>query len=171
MSEESPPEEMEGDGTEEASDDEVSSDIEVDDSDIEEEDDDDALEDFDIGPPQQGESFASPPPRTRQDPPVTLPEPVEQSESPEPSAVPSGPGITAEGFEEVIEKKNGQEQSNFTIREAFEAGTLKPGVYYRTKKGGLFTNLGLVAVKLTERQFERMQTDPAYREEVFKKGP
>lgn len=108
------------------------------------------------------------------------------SAPPEPAAPPSTPGDPSPGLPaeherppgernwehpEVIEKKGDVEYSNYTIREAYDTGTLTPKRRYRTKRGGLFSGLGLTNHWLSQHQVDRMKHDEAYRQAVFEKGP
>lgn len=125
-------------------------------------DEDEEYEESDAGSdPASGEATPPAPP------PATAP-PAPAEAAPEESAVAP---VTNWENPEVIEKKGDVEHSNYTLKEAWDAGTLTAGRNYRTKKGGFFTGIGWAHHELSEHQLARMNADPAYREAVFKKGP
>lgn len=72
---------------------------------------------------------------------------------------------------EVIEKKGDTEYSNYTIEEAYDAGTLTAGRRYATGRGSIITGLFGGRHVLTQHQVDRMNHDEAYRNAVFEKGP
>lgn len=138
-----------------------------------EDDDDEAIEALvnDVEPATGRPTTPAAPPARRDTPPTSPATPPAQppAAGAEPSPESTGPVFSREGLEEVIEKKGDIEYSNFTIKQAFEAGSLKEGRHYQT--GGLASALGLVYVKLRAHDIERMRTDATYREKVFKDGP
>jgi hypothetical protein len=68
---------------------------------------------------------------------------------------------------EKVFVRNGQEYSSLGFREAANRNVLRPNVMY---KAGGFAGLLGIRYGLTEEQFNKYRSDPAYRRETIRRG-